>query len=601
MKNEIIVALGLLTFSATYAASVDSVEYKREGGQSVVEIKGVDLSTRNEDFKTNPDQLVLTFENATIATEAMRILDTSSFNGGVLQVSAYPVPENEQQGRVVINLKKKVPYTIEEKDGKLVVQFMDGDLKSEPSSTVATDDSTLYPPITDDTFATIKEPSPLEQIMEAQNNKRFTGSPITLKLKDADVHEVLRLVGETSGFNIVIHPNVQGKLSLSLEHVPWDQALEVVLTTLNLSAERNESVLRVMPKDIFLAEKQAELDEKRLSAAVAPRITRVFPISYSEIGELASLLQGFANSQTTVPGASGIPATILTDKTTNSLIIRDTADNIERVRKMIELLDVQTPQVLIDSKVVEATTGFSSSFNGSFGIGGIRYGFAFGGPAQLTGVPSIGGANGLDPGTGQGGVFQGADVFQINDRAISINASLNMAESEQKVKVVSSPRTVVLSGKSASITQTRAIGITVQVAGTGGSPGGTAIQTIQANTRLNVTPRVTNDGSVMMKLDLTRDVLNNSNPVAPVTEPRQMNTEVIIGSGSTLVIGGVLNVDENHSEFGMPFLRKIPLVGRLFGGENDLKSKSELMFFVTPRILNAKRTGLMVDEATSKL
>lgn len=428
---------------------------------------------------------------------------------------------------------------------------------------------------------------------------KFTGSPITLKLKDADVHEVLRLISETSGFNIVIHPLVQGKLTVSLEQVPWDQALDVVLTTLKLAAERNESVLRVLPRDLLMAEKQQDLDSKKLSLATAPRITRVFPISYADIVQLSQILQNFANSQNTTGGSSASgtqvpPTTIIIDNNTQSLIVRDTTDNVEKIKKMIQLLDVQTPQVLIEAKVVEATEQFTKEIGGSFGIGGTQLGFGFNGQQQL-----IGTAIAL-PATAGAGAMSGATVMNFGGRLIGLNSTLRMAESDNKIKVVSSPRTVVLSGKSSSITQTKTTAVKLVTPASNTNPATTQIVQVSANTKLNVTPRVTNDGSVFMKLDLSRDVLHLESDGTPATEPRQMNTEVIVESGNTLVIGGVLNLDENYAESGMPFLRKIPILGALFGSEEETRTKSELMFFITPRILNQKKTALS-DEDMKKL
>ena len=429
----------------------------------------------------------------------------------------------------------------------------------------------------------------------ASKTGKFTGSPITLKLKDADVHEVLRLIGETSGFNIVIHPLVQGKLTVSLENVPWDQALDVVLTTLKLGAERNESVLRVLPKDLLLAEKQQDLDSKKLSLASAPRITRIFPVSYADLSQLSQILQNFANSQNSVGGsnASGTqipPTTIIIDNNTQSLIVRDSVENVERIRKMILLLDTQTPQVLVEAKVVEATEQFTKDINGAFGVGGQQLGFAFNGAQQLVGssigaLTSAGGAAGA-----------GATVMNLAGRAIGLNATLNMAEKESKIKVVSSPRNVVLSGKSASITQASTTAVVMVTPATPTAPATQQIVAVTANTKLNVTPRVTNDGSVFMKLDLTRDVLNLTNPLAPAAEPRTINTEVIVESGNTLVIGGVLSFDENVTDQGIPFLHKIPILGALFGDTNTVRNKSELMFFITPRILNQKKTAFNEEE-----
>ena len=337
---------------------------------------------------------------------------------------------------------------------------------------------------------------------EVGKEGKFTGSPITLKLKDADVHEVLRLIGETSGFNIVIHPLVQGKITVSLEQVPWDQALDVVLTTLKLGAERNESVLRVLPKDLLLSEKQMDLDSKKLSLATAPRITRVFPISYAELTQLSQIIQNFANSQNTTGGSTAgtqvPPTTIIIDNNTQSLIVRDTAETVEKIRKMIQLLDVQTPQVLIEAKVVEATEEFTKELGGSFGLGGTQLGFGFNEQQNL-----LGSAVAL-PATKGAGAVAGASIMSLGGRLVGINATLRAAESDNKVKVVSSPRTVVLSGKSSSITQTKTTAVKLVTPGTSTSPATTQIVQVSANTKLNVTPRVTNDGSVFMKLDLSR-------------------------------------------------------------------------------------------------
>lgn len=437
------------------------------------------------------------------------------------------------------------------------------------------------------------EEDPLETASNTAQ-KSFTGTPITLKLKDADVHEVLRLISEASGFNIVIHPSVSGRITLSLERVPWDQALDVVLTTLKLAADRSESVLRVMPREMFIAEKQAELESKKVAATAAPRITRIFPISYADPQQISTLLTTFVNAQNSGPGSSGLPTTIIVDQNTQSLIVRETAENIERIKKMIQLLDVQTPQVLIEGKIIEASSDFTRQISGGISAGGTQLGAAFNQQVtSLVGTPSIGAF-----GSAGNGAFRAASGVTIFNRPVFLNAFLEMGEKESRAKVVSSPRTVVLSGKSASIVQTKSIAVPVQVL-VPNAGAQTQLQTISANTRLNVTPRVTNDGSVFMRLDVSRDILNTSNSAAPVTEPRNMSTEVIVESGNTLVIGGILNLDENHVEDGFPVLRKLPLLGWLFGKEANQSLKSEVMFFVTPRVLNPRKTGAtMADDST---
>lgn len=577
MKFYLISApLFLLAVSVTaWSAQIDTIDFKTQDTETLVEISGEGLSGYAKEEKKSPPQLVLTFENATLADQAKQKFDMATLGKGILQVSSYPVSGGK--ARIVLDFSKMPNYTLEDSDQKITLHVLNS-RKSEAAKT-----SSIASKVSDhDTLTTI---------MSSEKTQKFTGSPITLKLKDADVHDVLSMISETSGFNIVINPLVTGKITVSLEQVPWDQALDVVLTTLKLSAERNESVLRIMPRDVLTKEKQDELDNKKLVSASTPRVTRIFPVSYAELPALAALLTTFTNSQNTAPGSSGIAATILVDTNTQSLIVRDTAESVERMRKMIQLLDVQTPQVLIEAKVVEASENFSKTLEGQVGIGGAgngnTYGIGLNGSAPSSaGSPGGGGAASSSAGSN-------SNKFNLSlGGTIGISASLTYAEKLGKAKVVSSPKTVVLSGKSSVINQTTAIGYTVQNPGAAGIAPTTSVVSAQANTKLDVTPRVTNDGSVFMKLNLSRDVLNLSNREAPVAEPRTLTTEVIVESGNTLVIGGVLNIDENSSEEGVPFLRKIPILGWLFGSETNVRTKRELMFFITPRILNRKKTAL---------
>ena len=570
MKNCILI-LWMIACAFTKnanATQLNSIELKPNDAETLVEISGESLIGYAKDDKKLPPQVVLTFDKATLSDKAKQKLDASSLGGGLLQISSYSISDGKV--RVVLDFSKTPQYTIEDTKNKITIHIPD--VKgAQPKSAVETDRDAIT------------------SIMSAESTQKFTGSPITLSLKDADIHEVLRLISETSGFNIVIHPSVTGKLTLSLDHVPWDQALDVVLTTLKLGAERNESVLRVLPKDMLLREKQDEIDQKKLTAVAAPRITRVFPVSYAELAPLSALLLNYINAQ--VAGGSGTPATILIDANTQSLIVRDTSENVERIRKMIQLLDVQTPQVLIEAKTVEASEDFSKDLEGQLNILGAsnrdNYAIGFNAPTgsgnALAGTPAV---------SGGGGANRSNGILLTLGNTIGISANLTYAERLSKVKVVSSPKTVVLSGKSSNITQSTAYSVSITSPGGAGIAATTTTVSATAITKLDVTPRVTNDGSVFMKLSLSRDVLNLNNANAPIAEPRTLNTEVIVDSGNTLVVGGILNLDENHTEQGFPILRKIPLIGWLFGSEIDSKVKRELMFFITPRILNQKKTSI---------
>ena len=411
--------------------------------------------------------------------------------------------------------------------------------------------------------------------------KKFTGSPITLKMRDADVNEVMRLISEASGFNIVLNPAVKGTVTVSLENVPWDQALEVVMTTLDLAAERNESVLKVMPREMLLKQKQQELENAKLSQVTAPRITRVFPLSYASPANIRDLLKQYSEPI----GAGYVSPTILVDENTESIVIQDTAEGIDKAKKIIRLLDVQTPQVIIEAKVIDATESFTRSLDGKFdlGLGGLTASINGG----LAGATSTAGSGGSATTSTAGAT----NTFKFGiGNTFSLNALLNYSEGDSKAKIISTPRVLVLSGKQAKITQGSNLAVKQTT-----MTNGQVVETttfVPYNTSLNITPRATNDGSVLMKLDLSRDTVVIDQSGQSSVAPRNVTTEVIVDSGNTLVIGGVQSASESEASGGFPFLRKLPLLGWLFGKETSITDKNELMFFVTPRILNVKKTSI---------
>lgn len=445
------------------------------------------------------------------------------------------------------------------------------------------------------------KPSTLDQYMANRSVAKFTGRPITLQLRNVEAVDVFRLISEASGFNIVLSDEVKGTVTLSLVEVPWDQALDVVLHTLHLGAERNNNILRITTLASLTLEKQEQLTAQRASEATAPKVTKVFPISYASLSDLTGTLQKFLSSAATQDSAGGSsnPPVIQSDSRTNSLIVRDLPENIERIRKLIEVLDTQTPQVLVEAKIVEASETFSKTISGSLGTSG-----STNSSANQFGA-SFSGANPADPLIGSPGIFSGGSDFAGNSKegatfggSLSpaslrflpgikrLNAILNMGESENQLKILSSPRTVVINKQSASIVQSTPVLVpgTSFVAGVGSVP---TTSVVQANLSLNVTPTVTNDGGVLMQLSVSRDV-----PFGSAVANRNINTNVLVDSGSTLVIGGIYTMSTTHLSSGFPFLRKIPILGAFFGEERDSTDRSELFIFVTPRILNAKEAGL---------
>jgi type IV pilus assembly protein PilQ len=634
----------VVTSQAVFAAAkITSIGFRGTSDPNQVEIKA-DGPVTYEKLENNQDnQVILEIKGAQLSRAALRKIDTSSFNGKVSLISPYQVKDQPDTVRVVIQLKENTPTEVTQK-GNLIRLSVAGNpgasappaattaaadapaigsqaggevpvAATSPGSTKSDDVLPVDPSIAkaDPAATTTNGPASsmatkLDDFMVNHDSRHFSGRPITLQVRDVDAADVFRLIGEASGFNIILGEDVKGKVTLSMTDVPWDQALDVVLHTLRLGVERNANILRVVTLANLTAEKQEELRAQRASDASAPRVTRIFPISYANLTDLQATLTKFGSSAANTSGPSGgsdtaAPISVVQiDNRTNSIIVRDLPDNIERMKKLIEVLDTQTPQVMIEAKVVEASEGFGKSMNGSLGFGGlgtnqIVASFAGGDPVQqLIGSPGVfapaGGFGGTtassatQTASGSIGISPSLSFIPGLDR---LNAILNLGEHENQLKVISSPKMVVLNKEKAMIVE----GSPVAVPGISSVAGvGAAVPTItvqQANLSLEVKPVITNDGGVMMELKISRDIpqiLAGGSGFGIAN--RNMNTTVLVDSGSTLVIGGIYTMTTSHTSSGFPILRKLPIIGALFGNELDSTERSELFIFITPRILNVK-------------
>ena len=650
MNKKYCLAAGLLVGLPVFAwaAKVTSIDFQSGTNSSEIDIHADGPISFEKQDNVGDKQIVLDLKGATLSKNASRNLDTSSFDSKVLLVSPYSIDGQPDNSRVVIQLKDMQNVSVSQSGNMLKVSVPNGGSYSgatsdststsasasgstpDPSADIAKSedvapDITRMSKDTDIQVGTTSSGSgakadkqnavgikdKLAEFVEARETKRFTGHPITLKVRDADLADVFRLIAEASGFNIVLGDNVKGKVTLSLENVPWDQALDVILHTNKLGAERNNNLLRVVTLTDLTSEKQAELAAKLASDASAPRVTRIFPISYAKLEDLTSILLKFSgsNTQATATAGTGSAAAnttvVQSDPRTNSIVIRDIPENILRDQKLISLLDTQTPQVLIEAKIVEATEGFQNSINGSLGFGKQtgtgQYFSSFNGSNPVDPLFSVNGSNsvytngqaasGVANGTTPGGNIGISPQFAFLPGNIRLNALLQLTESENNVRVISSPRTVVLDKEQANIVQSTPV-LVPALTSTQNGPVST-VTIAQANLSLNVTPTVTNEGSVIMQLNVSNDVpFNLPNSTQQAVANRNITTRVLVESGSTLVMGGIYTVTTSQSSSGFPFLRKIPIIGALFGTETDSNNRSELFFFITPRILNLKETGL---------
>jgi len=592
-QSSFVLFFGLLlaTFGGSaYAAQIEAIEFLNSDAASEILVRSSEPLEYDTQNSVEDKQVVLNIKNGILAQRASRKLDTSSFDSLVSLVSPFKV--DGQASRLVVQLKAYAESQVKVEGNLLRII-----VPKVPKLPQTSPDPSLSASKADTQDADAQGPNKnLDQFMETQVTKRFTGRPVTIQVRDAELTDVLRLIAEASGFNILVGDGVGGKVTLSLVDVPWDQALDVILTSRRLGGERKNNILRVTTLANLTQEKEEQLRAKLASERSAPRVTRIFPISYADTADLQTALKAFSENNANVlsgttggAGSGATTASIQVDKRTNSLIVQDTFENLEKIRKLIELLDTPTPQVLIEAKVVEVSEDFNRTMAGSLGFSRLDgesrgIGGRFNGGTVTDGLTGSALSAGSDKGAG--GAFGYSPSIAFLPNINRLNLLLQMDEKEEKVKIVSAPKIVVLNKKTAKILKSTPTIVTSST--TSGGATTLSQSVIQANLSLDVTPTVTNAQSVLMNLAISRDTIVNS-----VVAPRNITSEVLVDSGTTLVIGGIFSSDDSKLSNGFPFLRDLPIVGWLFGGRTSTSNRSELFIFVTPKILGEKSGTLI--------
>jgi len=440
--------------------------------------------------------------------------------------------------------------------------------------------------------------SKLPMQVGGKGERRYSGRRIDLDFKDADIHNILRLLSEVGGVNVVTADNVGGSVTIRMRDVPWDQALDVVLQAKSLGMVRQGNLLRVAPLSQLEQEREAAIARQKQQQQLAPLETRLVPVSYAT----AQNLQPRVRELLTERGSVSV------DTRTNMLIVRDIVGQLDDVEDLVRSLDTQTPQVLIESRIVEAGSTYSRDIGIQWG-GSAIMSSATGNPTGLRfpsdlgiagGVPTNGApTNGLSPfspvvpvpnyavnlpavtGNGSGGAL-GLSMGSLSG-AVNLNVRLSAAEAAGSVRIISSPRILTLDNNEASISQGTLIPFS-QVSAQGVN---TAFQ--EAKLELNVTPHVTSDGSVAMDVKITRnepDFGRTGSNGQPTILEREATTQLLVDDGDTAVIGGIYVRNTGRNVDQVPFLGDIPVLGVLFKRRRFREDRNELLIFLTPRIVN---------------
>ena len=413
---------------------------------------------------------------------------------------------------------------------------------------------------------------------EAEEGPKYTGEPISLNLKDVDLKDFFRLIHEISGLNIIIDPNVTGTVTMVLDNVPWDQALDIVLRNNQLGKTLEGNVLRIAKISTLTAEQANDAKLAQARQEAQPLVTKFVPVNYAKASQIATMLKSWVGG-----GALSSRGTVLVDDRTNTLIVSDIASQIPVILPVIAKLDTKTKQVAIEARIERVTRDFQRTLANALSIGT----FNKSGSTTMAGLSGINqtASNSLESplpitvSKTQGGGFGVYAISNIGARYI-INDVLSAAESVDKAKTISKPTIVTQDNVAGKVTQGTQIPIQTTINNT------ISITYVQASLQLTVTPQVTSDGNIFLIIDV-----QNSTPGAALTSAgpsintQQATTQVLVPDGGTVIFGGVTVNQVTSAEQYVPLLGKIPILGNLFKSSVKTQNDQELLFFVSPKVL----------------
>jgi type IV pilus secretin PilQ/predicted competence protein len=561
-------------------------------------------------FEPSTETVIISLERAKIDPEAaVRI--TPEPGGPVSLVTAFDQPEMaEPEVRLVVQRAANLEPQISRRGSLLIIDFPHtGDMAAAPPA--MTQDQAMGAQAEVDSVpasipsaadvddsqwaATGQDPESIPASLESESSidilepgglsaeKVYKGRRISLDFKDVDIADVLRLIAEVSELNVIAGDDVDGKVTVRLVDVPWDQALDVVLLTRGLGFMRVGNILRIAPSAEIQAQAEARLLERRSKERMEDMIVKLQPVNYADVEYVKGLVE-----ELTTPERG----TVTADVRTSTLIIKDIPSVIAEATALVKAIDTQTPQVLIEAKIVEANLDFSREFGAVWALGANPdkmpdnwfYSPNSSDPQRMRGFPDApvtGIGTSLNPLTANPTGLLGMTGSILND-TFNVDLQLQAAEINGDGKVISSPRIVTLDNKKASIEQ--GVSIPFQTF----ENGDAQLEFVDAVLKLEVTPKITANKSIIMKISVKRNAPDNTVFTltgSPAISKNQVKTETLVKDGQTLVLGGIYVISDSNRESRVPFMHKIPLLGAMFRSDEVSDSRKELLIFVTPRII----------------
>ncbi|WP_230470271.1 type IV pilus secretin PilQ [Lujinxingia vulgaris] len=560
-----------------------------DDGRSRIVVQ-LDRPGQVETTRSRDGRAVMILNDVALPEHLERTLAADSQGGAVRFVSSF-VDARTNTVRMEAELNSEASARLSQSGNELVWEFAPE--QAQPAQQLAAD--TAPRRVQDGQSVTSAPPSYPRVVTDPSQVSSVPGMSrkrITIDLRNADVQNVLRLVATEGGVNIIAGDGVEGVVTMRLRNVPLDQVFLNILQALQLGFEVRGNVIRVAPASVLSEEEAARAEARTRAQRVQPLEVFLLPVNYATADELVSQVQGLLSPR----------GSVSVDARTNTLIIKDLRENLTSIRMLVETLDSQVPQVLIEARIVETSDTFSRQIGVQWG-GDIGFSQGTGNPTGLI-FPNVlglagGATDGQTPvagtssnpnfavnlpapvGTGAGGAI-GLTMGSVGG-AVNLNLRLSALEEAGHAKIVSAPRILTMDNKEASISQGTSIPISVV--------GAAGVQTVfvDATLELTVTPHVTPDGNIRLSIDATKNEPDFQNTGArgdPTIIQRQATTELLIPDGDTTVIGGIYTRNAGHSVSAVPFLHRIPILGFFFKTQSESERRSELLIFITPRIVN---------------
>ena len=540
----------------SYAAqgkAISNIDFQRgEQGEGNVVITLSDASV-SPDIQEQGGKIRLDFAKTQLP-EALRVrLDVKDFATPVQFVSA---TGSADKATIVIEPTGSYDYLAYQTDNKLTISIK---------------------PLTQDE-------------VETRKSERFaySGEKLSLNFQDIDVRSVLQLIADFTDLNLVASDTVQGNITLRLQNVPWDQALDLVLKTKGLDKRKVGNVLLVAPADEIAARERQELESQKQIAELAPLRRELIQVNYAKASDMAKLFQ----SVTSAEGGADERGSITVDDRTNSIIAYQTQERLDELRRIVAQLDIPVRQVMVEARIVEANVDYDKALGVEWrGVSLGDNNFVVGGTNSLikgTDPLEIQAGNFVD--LGAAGASSGLNLGFITDNTL-LDLELSAMEKTGNGEVISQPKVVTSDKETAKIL--KGSEIPYQEAS---SSGATSTSFKQAALSLEVTPQITPDNRIIMEVKVTKDAPDFSNAAAsggvPAITKNEVDAKVLVSDGETIVIGGVFSNTQSKSVDKVPFLGDIPYLGTLFRRDVVKDSKSELLIFLTPRIMNTQAVSV---------